>query len=222
MAEISKDFRLSETEIKKLFEFAEKKFVHWFDLQIEIVDHLASSIEAEIQSNSNLTFEAALEKVYKSFGIFGFAKIVQERQTQLAKAAKNMWWHELKSLFLWPRIILFLLILFAVRTLSVSVNTEVLSELFLVIYITISLLFLSYTLRDNHLRKRLLLMQYGAVYCSLPFIFEFMVISPFPQMSSLSFTILLTTGIVIKLTSFTLYKRVRGEAEKLYPSVFLK
>lgn len=211
---------LSETEIKKLFAFAEKKFVHWYDLQIEIVDHLASSIEAEIQSNAALTFEAALDKVYKSFGIFGFARIVQERQTQLAKAAKKRWWQEFRSFFLWPRIILFSLVLLAVWTLAESVSPMVLSPVFLAIYIAASVLLLIYGLRDHRLRKRLLLMQYGASYITFPFIYEFIVATSVEHMSPLSFTFLLTIGMVIKLTSFTVYSKVRSEAEKLYPSVF--
>ncbi len=81
--------KLSEVEINKLFRFTEKKMVHWYDLQIEIVDHLASCIEDEMTADSKLTFDLALEKVYTGFGIFGFAKIVQERQIQLAKMAKS-------------------------------------------------------------------------------------------------------------------------------------
>jgi hypothetical protein len=71
----NKDFKLSESEVQRLFEFATKKFVHWYDLQIEVVDHLASAIETEMQLAPGLSFESALEKVYKSFGIFGFAKL---------------------------------------------------------------------------------------------------------------------------------------------------
>ena len=89
MSEINKDFKLSEIEIKRLFEFAEKKLVHWYDLQIEIVDHLASGIEAEMQATSGLTFESALEHVYRSFGMFGFAKIVQERQKTPCQSSKK-------------------------------------------------------------------------------------------------------------------------------------
>ena len=98
--------KLSEVEIDKLFQFTEKKMVHWYDLQIEIVDHLAASIEDEMSDDSNLTFDLALEKVYKGFGIFGFAKIVQERQIQLAKMAKNKWWKEFLNLFKWPNALL--------------------------------------------------------------------------------------------------------------------
>ncbi len=222
MDKINNDLKLSEKEIKKLFEFTEKKFVHWYDLQIEIVDHLASSIETEMQAATNLTFEIALDKVYKSFGLFGFARIVQERQKQLAKAAKKKWWNELQALFQWPRILLILLIVSTVWTLSLLVSDNILSELFLFIYITICTLFFIYIIKDHRLQKKLLLMQCGSSYFSLPFIFEFFVISIYTQMSSLSFTILLTLGILIKITSFKLYSKIRSDAKLFYPTAFLK
>jgi hypothetical protein len=57
--------QLSTEEVQHLFRFTEKKLVRWYDLQIELVDHLASRIEEEQQIDPDLGFEAALEKVYK-------------------------------------------------------------------------------------------------------------------------------------------------------------
>jgi hypothetical protein len=220
MDTITTDFKLSESQITKLFAFVEKKFVHWYDLQIEIVDHLASSIETEMQSNPNLTFELALERIYKGFGIFGFAKIVQEKQAQLAKSAKRKWWIQLLSFFKWPRMILFLTLVSAVYTISLLLRSDLLNEAFLYIYITLSLSFFIYVIRDVRLQRRLLLMHYGATYVSIPFAFEFILVSNFTEITSLSFTILLTLGVLIKLTSFNLYIKIRKEAELLYPEVF--
>lgn len=222
MKQVNKDFKLSEAEVGQLFRFTAKKFVHWYDLQIEMVDHLASVIENEMRSDAGLSFEAALDKVYKRFGIFGFAQIVRERQNQLARAAKKRWWNELRSLFRWPRIILFLAIVSAVYTLSLSVSPGILSEIFLAIYLLISTAFFIYLVKDTHLQKRLLLLQSGSTYVSLPFTFEFVVAFLYVDLSPLSFTLLLTLGILIKLTSFTLYRKIRGEARELFPRVFAK
>jgi hypothetical protein len=110
----------------------------------------------------------------------------------------------------------------AVATVSVSVNSNVLTEVFLIIYLAIALLFFIYLIKDHRVQKRLLLMQCGATYFSLPFIFEVMVLPSYVQLSPLSFTILLTLGIMIKLTSFKLYRTVRSEAKALYPLFFAK
>ncbi len=222
MEQVNKDFKLSEAEVEHLFRFTAKKFVHWYDLQIEMVDHLASHIENEMRSDASLSFEVALDKVYKSFGIFGFAQIVRERQNQLAQAAKKRWWSELRSIFGWPRILLFLAIISAVYTLSLSVNPGILSEIFLAIYFLISMALLIYVVKDVRLQKQLLLLQNGSGYVSLTFTFEFMVAFSYVDLSPLVFTLLLTIGILIKLTSFTLYRKVRAEAKALFPRVFAK
>lgn len=222
MEKTNTNFKLSDSQVAQLFEFTEKKLVHWYDLQIEMVDHLASGIENEMLSSPDLTFDSALAKIYKSFGLFGFAKIVQERQAQLAKAAKKMWWSELRTIFHWPEIILFTLIISAVSTVSLLVSSDILYDLFLVIYVTISLLFFVYVIRDFRIQKKLLLMQYGATYFSSPFIYEFIILAMVTHISPQSFTILLTVGILIKLTSLRLYNKIRSEAKFLYPSVFLK
>ena len=72
--------QLSKEQIDHLFAFTKRKMVHWYDLQVEIVDHLAERMEEEMNADSKLGFDAALAKVYAGFGIFGFAKIVQQRE----------------------------------------------------------------------------------------------------------------------------------------------
>lgn len=219
MDKINTDFKLSEHQITSLFQFVQKKFVHWYDLQIEIVDHLASSIEAEMQATS-ITFELALEKVYSRFGIFGFAKIVQEKQVQLQKTAKKMWWNELLDIFKWPGILQLLLFISIVSTILLTVSSYVLNAVFLFTYITISILFFIYVIRDLRIQRRLLLMQSGAGYFSAPFTFEFIFLFNFSEFNSLFFSVLLSIGILLKLTSFKLYRKIRKEAAVLYPTVF--
>ncbi len=222
MDHITATLELSPKQKATLFGFVEKKFVRWHDLQSELVEDLASRIKVEMEKDHQVTFEAALEKVYKSYGIFGFARIVQEKQLALAQTAKRRWWSEVRSIFKWPRIILVLAILSIVATISVSLDSDLLSGIFLFIYVTISVLFLIYVLKDSGLQKRLLLMQHGAVYVTVPFIYEFVVWSNVDHLTSLSFSILLTVGILMKLTSFKLYRKVRSEAALLYPEAFRK
>ena len=117
---------------------------------------------------------------------------------------------------------LVLLLISTVGAISVSLNSEILDGLILLIYLAISLAFFIYIMSDLRLQKRLLLMQSGASYFSFPFIYEFVVLPNVSQFTSLTLAILLTIGILIKLTSFRLYRKVRGEAALLYPAVFLK
>ena len=96
---------LSNEQIQQLFLFTEKKFVRWYDLQVELVDHLANKIEAEMSADKALSFERALGNVYASFGIFGFAKIVREKEEALRKANNKLLWQEIGKQFTWPNVV---------------------------------------------------------------------------------------------------------------------
>ena len=88
---------LTKEQIAALFIFTEKKMVRWYDLQTELVDHLATAIERKMSENSKCSFEDALAYVYAGFGIFGFAKIVQMKEVQLRKENKRLWHYFLNS-----------------------------------------------------------------------------------------------------------------------------
>lgn len=94
--------KLSKDEIEKLFAFTKRKMVHWYDLQVEIVDHLAERIEEEMTLDESLNFDAALNKVYAGFGIFGFAKIVQEREKTLHSLGKKNFYKAFLQQLGWP------------------------------------------------------------------------------------------------------------------------
>jgi len=88
--------QLSEKEIDRLFKFVRSKYVHYVDVQYEIVDHLASAIEEKQADNPSLSFNRALEEVYGKFPITGFVHFVAEKQSALCK----FWWKKFLSFML--------------------------------------------------------------------------------------------------------------------------
>jgi len=78
-------YNLSETQIQRLVEFTHQKYVKYDDVRIEIVDHLASDIEALITKNRELNFETALKRTYGKFPITGFGQFIDARETALHK-----------------------------------------------------------------------------------------------------------------------------------------
>lgn len=79
--------------------------MEWYDLQTELVDHLANSIEAQWQENPKISFEDALQMEFKKFGVFGFMTVVEERQIAVGKKYNKLVWQHLKSFFTLPQII---------------------------------------------------------------------------------------------------------------------
>lgn len=141
---------LSKEQIEHLFTFTKKKFVHWYDLQVELVDHIANKIEAEMANDSKLTFERALGKVYASFGIFGFAKIVREKEETLRKANNRLLLQEIGKQFTWSNSVRSLAILATIFTIAFEVNIKTLAVLTLALYF----LDIAFNGRNNLIKNR--------------------------------------------------------------------
>ena len=97
--------KLTPEQIDRLYQFTRQHYVEWYDLQTELVDHLANSIEAQWQENPKVSFEDALQVEFKKFGVFGFMTVVEERQAALGKRYNKLVWQHFKSFFTIPKII---------------------------------------------------------------------------------------------------------------------
>ncbi|SHI66404.1 hypothetical protein SAMN04488096_103233 [Mesonia phycicola] len=76
---------LSVEQIERLYEFTRQHYVEYYDVQTELVDHLASAIEKHWQEDPDQDFETLLQKEFKKFGIFGFTDVVAEREQAMQK-----------------------------------------------------------------------------------------------------------------------------------------
>lgn len=97
--------KLTSEQIERLYQFTRQHFVEYYDLQTELVDHLANAIEAEWQENPKLTFEEILQKEFKKFGVFGFMDVVEKRQLALNKRYNKIVWKHFKDFFTIPKVV---------------------------------------------------------------------------------------------------------------------
>lgn len=98
--------KLTPEQIDRLYQFTRQHYVEWYDLQTELVDRLANSIELQWQENPKISFEDALQIEFKKFGVFGFMDVIAEKQVALSKKYKKFVWNELVTFFTLPKIIL--------------------------------------------------------------------------------------------------------------------
>jgi hypothetical protein len=102
--------QLTKEQIDRLFAFVRSKYVHYIDVQFELVDHLASAIEDEVQKDNKLNFENALRKVYARFPVTGFTNFIASKQ----KSLSNYWWRRyfnaMRTYFKLPKVILTILV----------------------------------------------------------------------------------------------------------------
>ncbi|MDW5289020.1 hypothetical protein [Formosa sp. PL04] len=97
--------KVSESQIQELFLFTRQHFVEYFDVQTELVDHLANDIEFQREDTPDRTFEDALTIAFKKFGIFGFQDVVEARIKALNKHYWSSVWTIFKQFFTLPKII---------------------------------------------------------------------------------------------------------------------
>ncbi len=97
--------KLSAEQIEQLFHFTKKHYVEHYDVQVELVDHLANAIEDQWKENANILFEDALQTEFKKFGVFGFTGLVEQKQAELQSHYWKIIKEELIDFFSIPKII---------------------------------------------------------------------------------------------------------------------
>ena len=102
--------KVSEQQIELLFAFTKKHLVEMYDVQVELVDHLANSIEDQWAENPNLSFDEALQREYIKFGVFGFSSLVEEKSAALQTHYWKLIRKEMIHFFTIPKILLTILI----------------------------------------------------------------------------------------------------------------
>jgi hypothetical protein len=107
--------KLSKSQIDQLFNFTRQHYVEWYDLQSELVDHLANAIETEWEQNPKLTFDEVLNNEFRKFGVFGFMDVVEEKQKGLSKKYSRLIWSYYKEFFRLPKVILTIAIVFGLH-----------------------------------------------------------------------------------------------------------
>lgn len=154
---------LSKKEIDYLFDFTRKKRVRYKDVQIELVDHLATAIEDKMGDDNEITFLQALDSVYSDFGIFGFAKIVEEKSKALTKFWKRRIFKHVVQFFKLPRIILTLslfLIFLELFHFQILRPSLVIPSFAIVFFVLLIWLMYYYYFHDNEIRDFLYVQSY--------------------------------------------------------------
>jgi hypothetical protein len=98
--------KLSLEQIEDLYAFCNEQDVPYYDVQIELVDHLANAIEQKWKENPSLSYDKALWAVFDQFGISGFRKIRRAKEKELRKKYFRLQWKHIAEFFCLPKIIL--------------------------------------------------------------------------------------------------------------------
>jgi hypothetical protein len=137
--------KLSPEQIDNLFELCDYYYISYYDIQIELVDHMASTIETLWATNPELPFEEAAFMVGEQLGgKSGFISIRDNKSKELRRKYSRMQWKYIQEFFQLPKIILTLAITFIVYYfLKHSINYLKVSFIIEAIYVLSLLFFLT-------------------------------------------------------------------------------
>ena len=108
--------KLTPEQIDNLYKFCEDLGIKYYDLQIELVDHLGSAIENQWEQKSNLSFQEALNQTYKAFGDKGFKTFRKKKEKALREKYSRLHRLYMRDFYCMPRIIKTIIFALAVFT----------------------------------------------------------------------------------------------------------
>ena len=126
--------KLRKEQIENLYKFTRQHYVYHYDVQTELVDHLANDIEEVWKENPKISFENARNKSFKKFGVFGFMDVIEAKQKQMNKRYRKIMWRFFKEWLTLPKIIittlLFFLYLFVLKSITLTYGAIVATILY--------------------------------------------------------------------------------------------
>jgi hypothetical protein len=148
--------QLTAKHIEELYSFTKTHYVEWYDLQTELVDHLANDIEQIWLENPGLSFHQARDKAFGKFGIFGFSDLIEKKQNALTKKYWKLVWQIFKSYFKIPKIIMTLVFILGIYTIFHIVKfKDIILYTFLAFFIGIPLIFIFKNYRKMSRRQKI-------------------------------------------------------------------
>lgn len=108
---------LTPEQIEAMYDFCYDHDVLEYEIQTELVDHLATAVENQLSENPETSFkEALIDYYYLNFGIDGFRKIVKSKRRSFRNQYDQLFLRFLGSFFQLPRIILTLALILTLFT----------------------------------------------------------------------------------------------------------
>lgn len=216
---------LTPEQIQYIHDFVRRKYVDYYDVQIELVDHIATAIEEKIEANPKLDFYTALQEVYDGFGRFGFVKFVEEKEKQVQWRFRKMYSREVQNFFTIPRV-LFTVAFFFLSYQFYKVSPYVVSKNVTLILFTFLVFFqiVGYVWEKNKLRKELISIN-SPITAALIFnlvnqAINLSAFEKFHQDSIWWLPFIATFMVIGNLSNFIVSRKLRTEQRRLYPEAF--
>jgi hypothetical protein len=143
---------LNKDQIAEIKAFINKRGFTTIEVEMEILDHVASAVEAKLEHEPKMSLQKAINDVHAGFGIFGFATIEEEKAKYFQSIIKKQLWKELKAYFLGQKIWVTLLTLCLI---TVATKWLVSNDSFLRTFpFALGIVIVAYAYLSNYLKYR--------------------------------------------------------------------
>lgn len=97
---------ITPEETEELFNLCEKYGVFFYDVQIELVDHMASLIEEQWEKDPEISFQQGLKNAVLSFGKSNFTKVTREKEKEVNRKYNLLLWKYFIEFYKWPKLLI--------------------------------------------------------------------------------------------------------------------
>ncbi|GGG87456.1 hypothetical protein GCM10007415_21510 [Parapedobacter pyrenivorans] len=160
--------KLNKQQLKQLRAFIRQQGFTAIDLQMEIIDHVACSIEEKMGENPAATFGQALKQTHAEFGVFGFSTLKEAMANSLRRKYFRQMSLELKRWLSFPALLVvggFALVLYQLFFL---IATPWLLAIVWSVYLAVSLGIFLYNRWLQRRYRKLMVMQFAIQFAFLP------------------------------------------------------
>lgn len=105
--------QLTAEEIQELFDFVKARGLKYYDIQIEVVDHFASAIEANWETYlPSWSFEQKIASVYEDLELKGFTKMIRAKSIMVYRKSLKMAFSYVKNAVQLPHVFVTLILIY--------------------------------------------------------------------------------------------------------------
>ena len=97
--------KLTNQQIEYISEYVKSFDIKWYELQVELADHMVTSMEEIWEKDPELTFHQVKQYAENHFGRNGFKAIEEERTQILRKEYREAQWKMVAEYLRFPKII---------------------------------------------------------------------------------------------------------------------
>jgi hypothetical protein len=224
--------KLTSDEIENLYEFCFFRSVFHYDVQVEIVDHLATAIEKLWETKPELPFEEVVYMLGEQFGgDLGFAIIKKEKEKALRKKYRRLLWQFVADYYKLPKIMITISLFLGIFTaLRYTENDQSIIGSLFILFIAFSLFyFLFYfpkyvriKVPEKHTFLLNEITQKGVIYQTMMFSGGFISIISHPSDFSTTGSIVFSAFISLYLVllygdCFFIPNKIREHFEEQFP-----